>query len=853
MELINKIRKYIDPKYLQVSILFSYAIVAREFYSFEKEHTLTLAIVAFSIFMDQAISYYLDRKFRFNLTPFIIGLACSLLINSEFLYVYLIAVIVSNLSKLVFRLDKKHIYNPAAFGVAFSLLFLGDSVTGNLNLFNGDLKVSALFFTLGAINVLYARMYKMSFYWLLFYLIINLGNMFLTNNVWQLPVLIMLNPGFIIFTFHMISDPRTLPSKKIWLVGLVYAGLDFIFRYNKIPNGFFYAVILGQSIFALFESKTLNKYKWLPITVITLFSMKLISMKIEHPHIVQHKYPPHLKKVLFERANEKVGVTFKHSDEESVWKDETMAKTYLFNAGIAVGDINNDGWEDFIAINSDDTKDNHLYINNKGKGFFEEANKWGVARYLGDPVDENLYYSVSPTLFDADNDGDLDLYISRVGCDLYYENTGNKFELKNDRVFCENSKYAFPFDYDKDGDFDLLLIRYLQQGYKLTKEEIIVPQPNNSYDASNGSRNYIILNTPEGWKVHEDKYFSEDTRFSFDATIFDPYNDGRYVLSVVNDFGTNVYYDMNNNYKIITNLFEKDRRNSMSVHSHYQTNEDKPELYISNIYLQYFHTRGNFVYKVKSNDYTYNVAHESNLYKCGWAWGGVYADYNLDGYNDIYVTNGLYSNPKFKTLNSNNQAYSFVLYKNFSRSQFELLGVDTKKMDPVMRSFWLVQATASFQKDCLFIYDYKEKKYINVAEESGISKDWDGRAVAKIDYDKDGDLDLIVSAQNQELNFLENKSNDNNEKKWIGFELLSNNFTDKLGTKMIIWQDKDRYQQEFYYGKSGLMSRSDPRLHFGLKSDKELTIQIQIPGREMIELKRKFKLKTYHKLDLDNL
>ena len=852
--IINYIKTNINPKYSQAAILTGYALVAREFYNFEKSHFFTIMIIAFSILIDQLISYAINKKFRLNLTPVIIGLACSLLIDTSHLWVYLVAVLASHISKLIFKVDNKHIYNPAAFGVAFSLLFFNDLVSGNLNLFNGDAITSGLFFMFGLFNVVYARMYKISLFWLLFFLILNIGNNLIEGALWQVPLLIMLNPSFLIFTFHMISDPKTIPNKKIWLVALVYAIIDFILRTNKYPNSFFYSIILGQSLIVLFNKVSLPKNKLsklFPISIIAIFSYKLITLHYQHPDIIQHKYPKYINKVYFKEANKKLGINFKHKDPDRIINDMTLARTYVFNGSVAIGDINNDGWKDFFVVTSDSNQPNHLYLNNKGKGFIEVAKKWGVDLYKGDPKSRNLFFNVSSTLFDYDNDGDLDLYISRIGCDLLYENKGSSFSLKEDKLFCKNTKYAFPFDYDNDGDFDLLLIRYLPKNYLLTEDEVDIEPPQNSFDAQNATKNLILINNNKELTIHEDQYISEDSRYSFDATIIDPYNNGKFYLALINDFGTNRYYDMSDNYKIKEDLYENDRRNSMNVHSHFQTNETRPEVYISNIFMKDFYIRGNFLYKIKENNYSYDIANKNNVNKCGWAWGGVFNDYNLDGYNDLYVTNGLLSLDKFKNLNQNNQSYSFVLYKNFSKSQLQLLGVHRKDFSERDNTFWALLAAASFQKDCLFIYDPKEKEYINVSDESGIKTPWDGRSVGAIDYDNDGDLDLIVAMQNQELKFLENTVNDLGDKNWIGIDLQSKNFTNKIGTKVIITQGKNTYRKEFTYGKSGLMSRSDERIHFGLISNEDVEITIVFPDQRNFSFKRKVPIKKYYTFNLD--
>ena len=138
---------------------------------------------------------------------------------------------------------------------------------------------------------------------------------------------------------------------------------------------------------------------------------------------------------------------------------EPVSGAYGHTIGAAVGDIDNDGDFDLIAANlahpfyfhfSDTTQ---VLINDGSGDFADEAD------------DRGIYYREThsnPTLFDADNDGDLDLFITSVysGRDSdFYENDGDGyFTLRNAEsgLVWRGGWGAAAADHDNDGDVDLL-------------------------------------------------------------------------------------------------------------------------------------------------------------------------------------------------------------------------------------------------------------------------------------------------------------------------------------------------------------------------------------------------------------
>ncbi|WKN33367.1 VCBS repeat-containing protein [Porifericola rhodea] len=165
----------------------------------------------------------------------------------------------------------------------------------------------------------------------------------------------------------------------------------------------------------------------------------------------------------FRKANAIYNINLKHQEEDRIDFNlqRTLPHKYTqLGPGIAVADINNDGLDDFY-VGGSASQTSHLYIQSS-KGTFGQA----VNIKEGDMVEEDM----GALFFDADNDGDQDLYVVSGS----YEHV-NRLEAYQDRLYINDGKGKLTLsadalpkielsgscvkaaDYDQDGDLDLLV------------------------------------------------------------------------------------------------------------------------------------------------------------------------------------------------------------------------------------------------------------------------------------------------------------------------------------------------------------------------------------------------------------
>src|SRR6185369_5864746 len=126
----------------------------------------------------------------------------------------------------------RHLFNPACFGVTVMLQLAPWWVTGMPSFFGGYLTPSLVFAALGLVTVLYARQTAVSLSFIAGFLALGLLRAAALRSSVRVVLGPALGPAFLLFSFHMISDPSTTPRTTRMRItfGLAVALLDAAFR-----------------------------------------------------------------------------------------------------------------------------------------------------------------------------------------------------------------------------------------------------------------------------------------------------------------------------------------------------------------------------------------------------------------------------------------------------------------------------------------------------------------------------------------------------------------------------------------------------------------------------------------------
>jgi hypothetical protein len=326
--------------------------------------------------------------------------------------------------------------------------------------------------------------------------------------------------------------------------------------------------------------------------------------------------------------------------------------------GAAAADFNNDGWIDLFVIGG---KRNFLYLNDRNGTFRDASKETGV---------EILASGTAPLVFDYDNDGDADVFISSVGRQILLENSfkqNGKLEFTDVSLESGMAKDAIGFsavagDVNGDGRLDVYVTSYNRYG-QIT--------PDSWFRATNGTPNLLFVNQGDGtFREEAAKWGVDDKRWSYAAEFADVNGDGKIDLYVANDFGEKALY-INQGDKFVDEAAERgvlDPGNGMGVSFGDYNNDGRLDIHASNmsstagnrILTRLFPNAsakdnvlkklaaGNNLFENTGDGKFRDVTAEVGGFSGGWAWGGGFIDFDNDGWEDIYTPNGFISGKSMK-------------------------------------------------------------------------------------------------------------------------------------------------------------------------------------------------------------
>jgi enediyne biosynthesis protein E4 len=529
----------------------------------------------------------------------------------------------------------------------------------------------------------------------------------------------------------------------------------------------------------------------------------------------------------FRDAAESLGVRHRYRPPRIDPRAEPRNRSLIAAPGVAVADVDGDGWMDFFLPGTRQGTASRLYLNRRGRGFEDAAERWGVAR-----VSREGFAPIGPTFFDYNNDGRPDLYVAGLGCARLYENRGGSFADVTERSGlgdCLNSHAGIPLDFDNDGRLDLYVLRYWgpQDYFNLADTYIYV---NNLRNATSGGSNTLYRNNGDGtFSDVTATAGGDDENWSYDAAYADFNGDGEFELYVANDYGPDQIYAFREGRLVnVTGrrLDQLDRRQGMNTSLGDLEGDGLPDVYVSNQFLLPPYGLGsNFLWNFRGRRGD-DQSRRFGVFHAAFAWGGAFGDFNLDGHEELYVANGFVSPDPAEARTRVDGAAppdrAFALAT--ARSLPGLLSRDITKWPSLIGG-----QLYGNQRDVLFL-NAGGRSMWDVSKRLGLDAGaLDGRAVARIDHDNNGALDLIVTYGNGPVAFLVNSVEP--ARRWIGFRLEGVEGTrDGAGAKITVLQGGRRHTRWDTAGRSGFLAGSDPRHHVGLRSEEPVDVTVRWPS-----------------------
>ena len=534
------------------------------------------------------------------------------------------------------------------------------------------------------------------------------------------------------------------------------------------------------------------------------------------PSILSKK--PGKPAVYFTDIAEEVGLFWSHNNGASAMKffPETMS------GGGAFFDADNDGDLDIYAVDGGNLSDlpesrpgNALFINEKG--YFKRVIEAAGAN------DHN--YGMGVSVGDIDGDGDDDLYITNFGLNTMYRNNNGEFldiskaSKTNDPLWGASAAFS---DYDLDGDLDLYVTNYVK------------------YELADANKDY---------KPYLNGYSDQASDSDLDAEKGYPHpaNFQGVPDKLYMNNGSGFFDDVTE----ISGIYDTSGKGLGVVFADYDI-DGWPDIYVANDAVRNFlyHNKGDgtFVERGSLSGIAYGQDGQMEA-GMGVDWG----DYDLDGDLDLTVTN-FQSEPNSLYRYESNHFFSTATFNSgIGTISLPFLGFGTQFLDiendgdldlfvangHVLDNISsLEQIGKHAQRNLLFtnkIIQEKVPQFEEIGEAIGFVSEKVSRGSAVADYDFDGDLDLLIFNNGDQVQLLRNDGG-NLAGHWLSIRLIGeNNNKSGIGSRITLFSNNKRFVREVRADKSYL-SHSDSRLHFGLgKENQADSVCVRWPNKNIVQ------------------
>ncbi|TNJ45630.1 VCBS repeat-containing protein [Tamlana fucoidanivorans] len=529
-------------------------------------------------------------------------------------------------------------------------------------------------------------------------------------------------------------------------------------------------------------------------------------------------------------------IKFSNTLTETAEENHIINENFVNGAGVAIGDINNDGLQDLYF--SGNQVNDKLYLN-KGNLVFEDISESsGINKFNS--------WSTGVTFADFNSDGLQDIYVCKNASkensstsNLLFINNGDLTFTEAGEVFRVNdigfSIQANVIDYNKDGWPDIYLVNQPPSYGSRKTGQTPLKYKNPRFS----DKLYRNLGGNKGFVEISGLAKTRNLAHGLSASAGDLNNDGWTDLYITNDYDKPDFLYINNadgsfkntinhSFKHISNFsmgsdiadFDNDGNLDIMVvdmvaedHKRIKTNMSgmNPENFWAIVNKGWHHQyMFNTLHKNNGNNSFSDIAQLAGVSNTDWSWGPLIADFDNDGLKDVFVTNGIRRNMRFSDINSKYEqildSIEVVAKQQNKRFQDVVDVLTLAKMAPI---------------DKLKNYAFKNNgdlTFENKIEDWGFSLKTLSNGASYADLDLDGDLDLIINNIDDEALIYRNNSVERNLGNFIRFKLKHENNMLIFGTRVSIFKNDSLWQMVEITNNRGYMSKSEDIAHFGIGS-----------------------------------
>jgi len=472
----------------------------------------------------------------------------------------------------------------------------------------------------------------------------------------------------------------------------------------------------------------------------------------------------------------------------------TGGREQAWSTGAVIVDINADGLKDIYVCFSGDLPEelrkNQLFVNqgldSKGIPFFKEmAAEFG----LDDPA-----FSTSAYFSDLDKDGDLDMLLLNHNPVLFNNLNANAFRTMLDTPDPMSSSKVYR---NEDGKF------------RDISAEIGIATGTLSYGLGASIADF----NNDGWP---DIYIGND--YSAPDYFYVNQGDGTFVNQLQSTFAHTSLYSMgvdaadfnrDGNLDLISlDMLPEDSKRQKLLHS-----PENYEHYGLFLKVGLHHQLMRNMLQVNNGNGTFSeIGQAAGIATTDWSWAPLFADFDNDGFSDLFVSNGFLKD--FTNLDFIN--YRQQVLQNPKPGQQQIL-----------------EMIAAMPATKVGNYSFKNQdgsRFEDTSDSWGLGTPGNSNGAVYADLDSDGDLDLILNNLNEPSQIYRNGTSERGKSHFLQVKLTgSQGNASGIGAKVKVYSGGDaQYQEQQIY--KGFQGNVTEVLHFGLESNAIDSLTVEWPS-----------------------
>lgn len=244
-----------NPKYTPPLLITAILFAAHISYGILESYPKLLTAIVASFTLELILHRLIVGSWRDLSSAYISGISVGILIRSPQLWPFALCAMISIASKYVLRYKDQHIWNPSNFGVVALLLLAPQSVAVLSIQWGNNMWAMLIIWIIGSVSIYRLRRFHICVTYVISFFIFAIFRSWFTGTPYLAEVSPITGPMYQLFTFFMITDPKTTVKSK-WgqiVVIICVAFVEMILRINEAVYAPFYALFIVGPIAMVIE------------------------------------------------------------------------------------------------------------------------------------------------------------------------------------------------------------------------------------------------------------------------------------------------------------------------------------------------------------------------------------------------------------------------------------------------------------------------------------------------------------------------------------------------------------------------------------------------------------------------